>query len=205
MTTDATMRHPRADGFSLLEVVIGAGLLLLTVTSLTAAVTSVSQAGRRADAGVRADVALEAVLSRLASLPFCAAALPAVAAGDFGAATDLVAAAFPDAGAPRDTADAGYVATDGDGVAAGSFVTRFDQDGVLVTCVARFRRKAGGDWLGPGDLAGWDLAESSRLPAPLLAVDVTAAAEGARRTGLLVREAAVDPVPSPQPTASVGP
>ena len=205
MTRDPVLRRPRADGFSLLEVVIAAGLLLLTVTAVTAAVTSVSQAGRRADAGVRADVALEAAISRLASLPFCAAALPALPAGDFAAATDLVAAVFPDAGSPRDAVDARYVAADGGGVPAGSFVTRFDRDGVLVTCVARFRRTVAGSWLGPADLAGWDLAESSRLPAPVLAVEVTSAVAGVVRTGLLVREAGVDPVPSPQPTASVGP
>lgn len=204
MTSDPVLRRPRADGFSLLEVVIAASLLLLTVTAVTAAVTSVSQAGRRADAGVRADVALEAVISRLASLPFCAPALPALTAGDFAAATDLVAAVFPDAGA-RDAVDARYVAADGGGVPAGSFVTRFDQDGVLVTCVARFRRTVAGSWLGPADLAGWDLAESSRLPAPVLGVEVTSAVEGVLRTGLLVREAGVDPVPGPQPTASVGP
>ena len=61
---------------------------------------------------MRVDGVLESEMTRLASLPFCAAALPAVPAGDCTAATDLLAAVFPDAGAPRDTADARYVATD---------------------------------------------------------------------------------------------
>ncbi len=198
-------RPPRQGGFSLLEVVIAAGLLLLTIMSVTAAVASVSHAGRRADAAMRADVSLESTIAHLASLPFCAADLPAVPSGDCAAATDLVAAVFPDAGALRDTADARYLATDGDGLPAGSFVTRSDQDGVLITCAARFRHRAGGSWLEPADLAGWDLAASGRLPASILVVQVTAAAGGVTRTALLVREAGVDPVPSPRSTAAVGP
>ena len=204
MTTPSLSREPRADGFSLLEVVIAASLLLLTVTSVTAAVTSVSHAGRRADAAMRVDGALGSVISRLASLPFCAPALPALPSGDCTSATDLLAAVFPDAGAPRDTAAARYVEADGDGVPAGSFVTHFDQGGVLINCVARFRAEVQGSYLGPADLTGWDLVVSGRPPAPLLEVEVSASADGVARMGLLVREAGTDPVPSPPPTATVG-
>jgi hypothetical protein len=97
------------------------------------------------------------------------------------------------------------VAADGDGLPAGSFVTRFDQDGVLITCIARFRREARGSWLGPADLAGWDVSASDRLPAPVLFIEVSATTGGVHSNGRLAREAGVDPVPSPQPTASVGP
>ena len=205
MTAHHLSRTRREAGFSLLEVVIAAGLLLLTVTSVTAAVTSVSHAGRRADAAMRVDGALDLEISRLASLPFCAAGLPAVPAGDPAAATDLVAAVFPDAGAPRDSASAWYAGTDSGGIPAGAFFTRLDREGVLITCVARFRRHAEEDWLGPADLAGWDLAESRSLPAPLLVVEVTAAAGGVLRSGRLVREAGVDQVPVPQSATLAGP
>jgi hypothetical protein len=204
VTAGPLSRRTRAAGFSLLEVVIAAGLLLLTVTSVTAAVASVSLSGRRAAATMKADGVLESVISDLASLPFCAAALPAAPAADHTAATDFLAAVFPDAGAPRNTAAARYLPTDEDGVPGGSFVTRFDQEGVQVTCVARFRRQAGGAWMGPADLSGWDLAASVRLPAPVLVVDVVATAGGAHRTGRLVRVAGVDAVPHPLPAPSVG-
>ena len=174
------------------------------MTSVTAAVAGVSHSGRRAAATMKADGVLESVMSHLASLPFCAAALPAVPAGDYTAATDLLAAVFPDADAPRGTAAARYLPTDEDGIPGGSFVTRFDQEGVQVTCVARFRRGAGGAWLGPADLAGWDLATSVRPPAPVLVVDVVATVGGASRTGRLVREAGVDAAPHPLPAPSVG-
>jgi len=204
VTASPCSRASREGGFSLLEAVIAAGLLLLTVTSVTGAVTSVSHAGRRADAAMRADGALQSAIARLARLPFCAPALPSVPAGDCATATDLVGAVFPDAGAPRDTPDAWYVATDGDGTHAGSFVTQFDEEGALITCVARFRGRGDGSWLGPAELAGWDLALSDRLPAAYLVVEVTAAAGGVLRTGILVREAGVDPVPSPQATTPTG-
>jgi hypothetical protein len=196
-------RDPRPGGFSLLEVVIASGLLLLTVASVTAAVASVSHAGRRAEATMRVDSVLESVVARLASLPFCAPALPAAPAGGGLAATDLVAAVFPDAGSPRDSADARYVAADGDGLTAGSFVTRFDDGGVRITCVARFRRASGGTWLEPAGLEGWDLTVADRPPAPLLDVEVTAAAGGVVRSGSLLREAGVDLVPAPSPAPVV--
>jgi hypothetical protein len=194
----------RSAGFSLLEVVIAAALLLLTVASVTAAAASVSHAGRRAEATMKADGVVASVLTRLAGMPFCAAALPEAPADDSTAASDLLAAVFPDAGASRDTPDARYVATDEDGIPSGSFLTRFDEDGVRVTCVARFRRRAEGAWLGPADLAGWDVAVSGRPPAPVLVVDVIAPGGGSPRTGRLVREAGADAVPRPLPTASVG-
>ena len=144
MTSVPPSRHRVAGGFSLLEVVIAAGLLLLTVASVSVAVANVSHAGRRAEAAMRVDAALESELARLASLPFCAVTLPSVPVGDPTAATDLLGAVFPDAGGPRDSADARYVVADEGGVPGGSFVTRFDQDGVSITCVARFRHRPAG-------------------------------------------------------------
>ena len=161
------------------------------MTCVTATVASVSHAGRLAEATTKADGVLESVMTRLASLPYLRRGAPRIPAGDCTTATNLVAAVFPDAGAPRDTADARYLATNEDGIPGGSFVTRFDQDGLRVSCVARFRRQTGGIWLAPADLAGWDLEVSLRPPAPVLVVDVVVAGGGALRTGRLVREAGV--------------
>jgi hypothetical protein len=198
------VRLARAAGFSLFEVVIAAGLLLLTVASVSAAAASISHGGRRAEAAMRADGVVDSVLVRLAGLPFCAAALPEASAVDPSAAPDLLAAVFPDAGALRDTADARYVGTDEGGIPGGSFVTRYEQDGVPVTCVARFRRQVAGTWLEPADLAGWDVAVSGRPPAPVVVVEVSVSGGGAVRTGRLVREAGADAVPRPLPAPSVG-
>jgi hypothetical protein len=198
-------RSPRPDGFSLLEVVVAASLLLLTVTSVSAAVASVSHSGRRAEAAMKVGGVLESVVAHLGSVPFCPAALPAAPEAGGLAATDLLAAVFPAAGASRDAVDARYVEADEGGLAAGSFFTRFEEDGVVITCVARFRRAAGGVWLGSADLDGWDLALSDRPPAPLLVVEVTAAAGGVTRTARLLREAGVDPVPDSSPIPAVGP
>jgi hypothetical protein len=191
-------------GFSLLEVVIASSLLLLTVTAVTGAVTSVSHAGRRAEAAARADQVLESVVARLDGLPFCAPRLP-VTLQTGPEAADFVAAVFPEADTSQGSADARYVASDEDGVSGGSFLTRYREDGVEITCVARFRRADGGAWLSPADLYGWDLAASSRLPSPVLSVDVVATASGASRSGHLVREAGADPMPEPSPAASVTP
>ena len=112
---------------------------------------------------------------------------------------------FPDAGAVRDTAASRYVETDEGAVLGGSFMTRFDEDGVSITCVARFRGPDEGSWLEPAELAGWDLATSVRPPAAQVVVEVTAAAGGVSRSGRLVREAGADPVPRPLPAGSAGP
>jgi hypothetical protein len=197
-------RGVRPAGFSLLEVTIATSLLLLTVTSVTAAVTSISHAGRRAETATRVDGTLEAVVARLSGLPFCAATLPSSPAGSGATATDLLAAVFPDAGASRDTTDARYVAADQDGILAGSFVSRFDQDGARVTCVARFRDRPTGSWLGPADLTGWDITVSVRPPAPMIVVNVSVAAGGVLRTARLAREAGGDTLPCPQSTPPVG-
>jgi hypothetical protein len=202
----APVRAPRGGrGFSLLEVVIASGLLLLTVIVVTGAVTSISRAGRRAEAAARADRVLESVLARLDGLPFCAACLPTATRQTGPEATDFVAAVFPEADTSHGSAGARYFASDEDGASGGSFLTRYVQDGVEVTYVARFRRPGGGALLGPADLYGWDLAASSRLPSPVVSVDVVAAVSGAVRSGRLVREAGADAVPELAPAPSVVP
>ena len=192
-------------GFSLLEAVIAAALLLVVVTSTTAVAAGVSHAGRRAESRMQADRALAAVIARLEGLPFCATAVPSTSAGVGPEATDLVAAVFPHAGGGTDSQDARFVATDSGGVRAGSFVTRFEEGGADITCVARFSDSVGGVPLGPSDLSGWDVFMSDRVPAPVLVVEVTAAFRRSTSSGRLTRIAAVDLTPAPAPTASVTP
>jgi len=169
-------------GFSLLEAVVAAALLLTTVAAVTACVTGVSRAGARLERTMRADRATLAVAERLRQLPYCAASYP-VRVGEAPAA-DLVAAVFPHAAAWRSTATARYVAAAGDPqAAAGSFVTVVVEQGVRVTCVARFLAGPEGAPLGPAALAGWDSATSSRPPAPVLEVVVSCAAQEGSGSG----------------------
>jgi hypothetical protein len=165
----------------LIEVVVAAALLLLTVTAVTACMTAVSRAGQRLEGTMAADRALASVAARLESLPFCPAGLPAPAAAGGLGATDLVSAVFPHARASSGGGEGRFLEADEGALAAGSFVTNLDADGVAVVCVARFRDSADG-WLGPDDLAGFDVATSAGVPAAVLALDLSAVTPGGSRS-----------------------
>ena len=173
--------RPSVAGFSLLEVIIAGALLLVTVTGATACVTAVSRAGRQAEGGMAADRALAAVAGRLGSLPFCPSELPAPAAARGAGAADLVSAVFPHADAGGGSEDGRFIEVGEDGLPAGSFVTSLSFDGVTVVCVARFR-PAGGGWLGPGDLVGYDVSTAAGVPAAVLELDLRAATAGRPRS-----------------------
>ncbi len=149
---------------------MAAGLVLLTVTAVTACVVTVSRAGARLERRMDADRAACQVAERLRTLPFCAHSYPqATATG--GRASDLVAAVFPHADLARNTASARYALVAGDeGESAGSFVTLSVEDGVQVTCVARFLAGPGGSVLGPESLGGWDAESASAPPSGTLSV-----------------------------------
>ena len=187
-------REHRAAGFSLLEAVIAAGLVLMTVTAVTVCVGSVSRAGVRLDKTMDADRAVRGVAERLRALPFCAPAYPLPT--DQPAGPDLVAAVFPHATPWRNIPAARYVDAAGDAAAApGSFVTLIEQDGVEVRCVARFLTGPDGPSLGPPDVAGWDGGASGEPPAPAIAVELSAQGAGQARGTVLVRTALGSPLP----------
>jgi type II secretory pathway pseudopilin PulG len=174
-----------AGGFSLLEAVVAAGLLLLTITAVSTCVGGVVRAGARLDRTGDADAALQRGADRLRSLPFCAPSLPVLAGGP--AASDLCAVVFPHASSWRNTADARYVAAGGDPAAdPGSFVTVLDEGGVEVRCTARFLRGADGPRLSPTDLAGWDMETAEEPPAPTLEVVLCVRGPGGLRSVRLV-------------------
>jgi hypothetical protein len=177
---DRGRRH--AAGFSLLEVAVAAGLLLLTIATVTACVTSVSRGGARLQAAMDADRAVRAVAERLLRLPYCAAAYPDPGGSRGSAATDLVAAVFPHARVSENTEGARYVAIEeGGGVAPGSFVTLAEEGRVSVRCVASFLSGEGGAALGAAELDGWSAGEGTAPPAAVLEVRVTATDRGAVR------------------------
>jgi hypothetical protein len=195
--------HAR-DGFSLLEAVVAAALLLMTVTAVTICMAGISGAGARLEGSMDRDRALRRVSERLGVLPFCAGSPAQTSAATGDLAGDLLAVAFPHARPAQNTAAARYVAAGGDGAApAGSFVTVLTEDGVPVTCVARFLAGPDEPALGPVDLVGWDAASGITPPAPMLSVRLTI--EGDRRGVTLVRSAmAKAPVAGPVGAASAG-
>lgn len=162
-----------SSGFTLLEVVVAAALILLTVTAVTGGVTASARAAMHSAAAARADEALASVAERLRCLPFCARRLPETPPPSWEGAGDVLAAVFPHADAMAATDLARFVQVDEPGIDAGSFVTRVDEGGVSVTCTARFL-DAGGHYLSPGELAGFDISTSALPPAASLDVLLSA-------------------------------
>jgi type II secretory pathway pseudopilin PulG len=201
----ARVEHPRplATGFTLLEVVVAAGLLLMTVAAVTGCVTAVSRGGTRLQASMDADRAVRTVADRLRGLPFCATAYPDPGAPRGLAAADLVAAVYPHATASENTETARYDAVGDEDVAAGSFVTLMDDGGVQVRCVARFLSRMDGVALGPAELDGWSADLDSSPPGAALVVILTAGNRRVTRTVSVAREALSAP-PIVQPLSVSG-
>jgi hypothetical protein len=194
--TARTASRPRSSaGFSLLEVVIAAGLLLMTIAAVTACVTNSGAAKARLQAAMDADRAARAVAERLRSLPFCAAALPAPGSARGSAATDLVAAVFPHARVAENTEAARYIVSAGEDADAppGSFVTVVEENEVEVRCVAVFLAGEGGAAFGAAELDGWSAREMAAPPSAVLLVRVTALRHGTARTVSLMRSALTGP------------
>jgi hypothetical protein len=199
-----TARGRVAGGFSLLEAVIAAALLLVTIAAVTVCAAGVSGAGARLEQRMDRDRVLRRLAERLGALPFCAGRPAQAGDGTGYAAGDLVAAVFPHARPAQNTPGAYFVAAGGDGTApAGSFVTVEIEDGVPVTCVARFLVGPSEPALGASDLDDWDVAAGSPPPAPMLAI--TLAVEGDSRGVLLIRSAMDEAsVAGPLATAGAG-
>ena len=156
-------RQRSTAGFSLLEVVVAAGLLLMTIAAVTACITNSSAAEARLQAAMDADRAVRAVAERMRSLPFCAATLPAPSSARGPAATDLVAAVFPHARVAENTEAARYIVVAGEEGDAppGSFVTLVEERGVELRCVAVFLADEGGAALGAAE---WTAGLPARWP-----------------------------------------
>lgn len=197
MKSSGTRTRRCTQGFSLLEAVVAAGLLLLTVTAVSACVGSAVRAAARLDRSREADAALHRCAERLRSLRFCAPSLPVPSDGP--AAPDLCSAVFPHAAPPKNTVEARYVEAGGDpAVSPGSFVTVVDEDGVEVRCTASFLRAADGPRLAPADLAGWDVETAKEPPGPALEVVLSVRDAGSERAVCLVL-AALRPGVAPLP------
>jgi len=182
-------------GFSLLEVVVAAGLLLMTIAAVTACVNNSGSARARLQSAMDADRAVRVVAERLRSLPFCADTLPAPSSARGSDATDLVAAVFPHARVVENTEAARYIVSAGEDADAppGSFVTLVEESGVEVRCVAVFVASEGGAALDAAELDGWSAREMAASPGAVLLVRLTALSRGTERTVSLMRSALTGP------------
>jgi hypothetical protein len=193
--------HARSSGFSLIEVVVASGLLLLTIIAVTFCVTSVSAGGGRLQAVMDADRAVRLVADRLVAMPFYGS--DAGAGAPLGLQVeDLVGAVFPHADAARNTPAARYVHSNGEDAPPGSFVTVFTEGVVEVVCVARFLPAEDGPPLEPVVLEGWALADGDQPPGSALAIHLTATSRGTTRSADIIRAAlALPPIRPASPTA----
>ena len=189
-------RAPRAaGGFTLLEAVIAAGLVLLTVTAVTLCVATVSRTGARLETRMDGDRAAWRVAERLRVLPFCADSYPRATVPIGDRASDLVAAVFPHADLASNTASARYTgaAADGEepgrllhhavqrrrgaGEVRGALSRRSGRSGVGTGGPQRLGREVRfratfGDAVGRARRSGWTAADQLRAVGSLEAADL---------------------------------
>ena len=124
-------------GFTLVEVVIAASLLLLTVICATPLLTGSQRAASRESRSAEAQCLAQSTVERLRSLPFVPPSTPqtATAAEPDGC---VVGALFPHADQARNGPDDFVVLADGGPWPAGTFVTRRRAGTYLVTTETRF-------------------------------------------------------------------
>lgn len=200
LTAGHTHGLPRSGGFTLLEAVIAAGLLLLVVTAVSLSVTAVTRADAHLRRAMAADRAIRSMAARLGALPYCAVAYPQTPGDDAG--QDLVAAVFPHAEPYRNTVGARFVGlAEATTVPAGSFVTLVEEQGIEVRCVASYAWAPEGPLLGLPDVAGWDCMVSALPPGSTLVVCLSAEYPGGMRGVRLIRSAASTPAVLPQGAA----
>lgn len=191
-----------ASGFSLIEAVIAAGVLLATCAAVSAAVGSVARAGARLDLVRRADAAATSEEARLRALPYVRATPSPGSAGEGAGAPSLLAEVFPHGLVVLNDAEACYQPDSGPGSAA-CFVSRTVCGGMTLVRRAWFVTglTADGEPVGAARVDGWAVWRGETPPAARLAVELVVVAGGVRRQ----RSFLVDALrPSAAPEAATG-
>jgi hypothetical protein len=172
-TETVAVRQRTEAAFTLVEVMVAASLLLLTVTCVTPLLTDSLSAGHRSGHGDEAGWIAESRLEWLRSLPF--APPRPLSASEAPPGACIVGEVFPHADPVRNTDDAYVVLADTDDWPAGTFVTMHAlPDGFTMTTGCRFA-VAGPDGLtslAPALLAGYDAADGDELPSGVLLATV---------------------------------
>jgi len=163
----------RGSGFTLVEVMIAASLLLLTVVSATPLLVGSERTASRESRAAEARRLAQSTFERLRSLPFAPpSSPPAAAAPDPDGC--VLAALFPHADAGRNGPDDFIVFADDGSWPAGTFVTRRHVGAYVITTASRFAAAASGGFsaVPTARLAGYDLSSSDELPSGALNVGV---------------------------------
>jgi len=180
-------------GFSLIEAMVAAAILLATCLTASAILVNALGAGRLVDRRAALDEVLGSERARLAVLPYYApTAAPATGASWSNLdAPSLLAQVFPHALTSRNTTAAFY-RSDGEGAV---FVTQRTLRGVDIRCEARFARWTGTGWtaLPATSVSGWAVWQSIALPAAAVEVRLIATS-GTRTSSLQIRLGALPPI-----------
>lgn len=183
---------PGRKGFSLVEALVAAAILLAACITASAVVVNALGASRFVDGRVVVDEVLASERARLAVLPYYApAAAPVDGASSWDPeAPSLLAQVFPHGQAGHNTAAASYWAN-ADGAV---FVTQRTLRGVDIRCEACFVRWGRTGWtaLPAASVAGWAVWQSAALPAAAVEVRLIATA-GTHTSALLMRLGALQP------------
>ena len=182
---------PGRMGFSLIEALVAAAILLATCLTASAILANALGAGRLSDRRAGVDDALASERARLASLPYYApAAAPVDGVSWDPDASSLLAQVFPHALTGANTAVAAYRA-EGEGAV---FVTQRTLRGVDIRCEARFLRWTATGWtaLPAESVAQWAIWLSATLPAAAIEIRLTAA-DGTCTSSLQIRLGALPP------------
>jgi len=183
---------PRGTGFSLIEALVAAAILLATCLTASAILLNAMGAGRLMDRRAAVDEVLASERARLAVLPYYALTAAPVDGASWWdpEAPSLLAQVFPHGLASRNTASAFY-REDREGAV---FVTQRTLCGVDIRCEARFVRwdRTGWTALPVASVAGWAVWQSAALPAAAVEVRLIATA-GTRTSALWMRLGALPP------------
>jgi hypothetical protein len=165
-----------ARGFSLIEALIAAAILLLICLSVTGTVLATMNARRVLDRRLSLEQAAEAERVRLAALPYVRPVLAPIPGNEWRAdQKSLVAEVFPHARPEYNTGHASF----GEDAEGALFVTRDVKDGVSLERRARLVRKRPSSWvrLATADHPRWAMWES-RPPATTLEITLIATQDG---------------------------
>ena len=180
-------------GFSLIEALVAAAILLATCLTASVILVNALNAGRLVDRRAAVDEVLASERARLAVLPYYAlAAAPVDGASSWDPdAPSLLAQVFPHALTSRNTTAAFYRDDGGGGV---EFVTQRTLRGVSIRCEARFVQSTDTGWavLPAASVAGWAIWQPAALPAAAVEVRLIATA-GTRTSALELRFGALPP------------
>ncbi len=180
----------RQRGFTIIEAVTAASILLATCVAISAVLSGATKAASAAAHSDRLAQVLTSECQRLAALPYFRSNAAAGRPDGSPALPSLVSEVFPWARTELNTGSAHYMDVSG-GDEAGTFATTVAEDDVTVRLSAAF---VGGDGvdpqrLGTDELTGWDCTSDAWPPSSTLEISIDVSRQGHTASRLLVLSA----------------